>query len=626
MPADTGSIHVLHVDDEVAFGSMAGEFLREADDRFEVTTAEDADSGLDQLDRLCIDCVVSDFDMPGRNGIEFLKVVREAYPDLPFILFTGEGSESVASDAISAGVTDYLQKGGPDQFTLLANRIVNAVEQRRAEAAATRTQQRLRELSENTNDVLWMFDRDWSELLFINSAYEPIWGRSVATLREQPRDFLEGIHPDDRQRVEDAMARLTGGETVDLEYRVNEAEEFGRTVWVQASPITENGEVRRIVGFARDVTDRKARERRFRTLHETARELAACESSDEVYELLVDGAQHVLEYDLVIADNVEGDQLVPRAIATSVTNEGYFEAIPIDADANLAARAYRTGEASLVDDLHAAGIDPADQSYQSALTVPIGDHGIFQAVSRKRGEFSDADRELVETLVSHAQTTLDRLDRDRSLRERSEELEEQNERLEEFASLISHDLRNPLNVAQGHLDLAQEEGDSDHLAEVAVAHDRMDALIDEVLSLAREGGTVEEPEPVDLAGLVEDCWRTVATGALQLTVETEAVIMADRARLRQFLENLFRNAVEHGGAEVTVGSLPDGFYVEDDGPGVPPSEREKVFETGYTADSEGIGLGLSIARQIALEHGWQLTVDEGPGGGARFEVREATVR
>ncbi len=139
-----GSIRVLHVDDEPGFADMAATFLQREDKRLEVETATDADDGLAHLTDESFDCVVSDHDMPGKNGIEFLDAVREAYPDLPFILYTGKGSEAVASKAVSASVTEYLQKeSGSGQYTVLANRITNAVEQYRSKRAVERSEKRL---------------------------------------------------------------------------------------------------------------------------------------------------------------------------------------------------------------------------------------------------------------------------------------------------------------------------------------------------------------------------------------------------------------------------------------------------------------------------------------------------
>jgi len=132
--ADSSRIAVLHVDDEPGLAETTAEFLQHEDDRLTVETATSASEGLDRLAEGAFDCVISDYDMPEMNGIEFLKAVRAAYPDLPFVLFTGKGSEEIASEAVSAGVSDYLQKrGGTERYTLLANRIENLVAQHRAE-------------------------------------------------------------------------------------------------------------------------------------------------------------------------------------------------------------------------------------------------------------------------------------------------------------------------------------------------------------------------------------------------------------------------------------------------------------------------------------------------------------
>lgn len=203
----------------------------------------------------------------------------------------------------------------------------------------------------------------------------------------------------------------------------------------------------------------------------------------------------------------------------------------------------------------------------------------------------------------------------------------QNERLEEFAQLVSHDLRNPLNVAEGRLTLAQEECDSEHLPPVAAALDRMGEIIDDTLTLARQGQVVDDPETIALADVLETCWQNVDTASADLAIADAPAIRGDPERLRSLFENLFRNAVEHGDEEVTVrvGRLDTedenkGFYVEDDGPGIPAEEHDDVFDAGHSTADEGTGFGLAIVEQIAEAHGWAVTVTDSGSGGARFEI------
>ena len=206
-----------------------------------------------------------------------------------------------------------------------------------------------------------------------------------------------------------------------------------------------------------------------------------------------------------------------------------------------------------------------------------------------------------------------------------ERLKQKNERLDRFAGLVSHDLRNPLNVAQGRLDLARAEDDPRHLEAIGEALGRMDRIIQDVLALARSKQEIppEDRESLSLAAVAEASWAHVETAGATLRVESDLALRADEGRLRQLLENLFRNAVEHGGeaVTVTVGARPNGFFVEDDGPGIPVEKREKVLKEGHSSNEEGTGLGLSIVQTIAEAHGWTLSVVDGRNGGARFEVR-----
>jgi signal transduction histidine kinase len=210
------------------------------------------------------------------------------------------------------------------------------------------------------------------------------------------------------------------------------------------------------------------------------------------------------------------------------------------------------------------------------------------------------------------------------LEEAVDRLERQNERLEAFASIVSHDLRNPLNVAQGRLELARAESESSHLTDVSEAHKRMERLIDDLLTLAREGVSETDTGPVELAEVVDGVRQLTTAGDATVVVDTDCTIRADRSHLRQLLENLIENAVEHGGGDVqiTVAELDDcsGFYVEDDGPGFPDDERERVLEAGYSTAKDGTGFGLLVVQEVAQAHGWEVGITEGDSGGARFEI------
>ncbi|WP_440770606.1 sensor histidine kinase [Natronorubrum sp. DTA28] len=224
--------------------------------------------------------------------------------------------------------------------------------------------------------------------------------------------------------------------------------------------------------------------------------------------------------------------------------------------------------------------------------------------------------------------------------------EAQIEQLDNFASTVSHDLRSPLTVIQGWIEATEQSANIDYLRKVYPAVDRMQQLLDDVLAAARSGQVIGTVEPISLETITGTAWDQLETGSHELVVETDAVARADQGRLQAVFENLFRNAVEHGstssvsaesvtsgssstssgGLTITVGDIRDangnpvGFYVEDDGCGIPESDRESIFETGFTTSSLGTGFGLSIVQSIVTAHDWSIDLTESEAGGARFEI------
>ena len=855
------SIRLLHVDDEPDFAEMVATFLQRHDEQFEIEIATSAAEGREKLAETDFDCIVSDHEMPGQTGIEFLRSVRADDPEIPFILFTGKGSEEVASDAIAAGVTEYLQKEtGTGQYAVLANRIRNAVDKYEAQSRLADHDRRLELFFEQSplgviewdetctisrvNDAAeeilgyaeaelegesWQVivpdgERDtvapvveqlldatdgdhsinenvrsdgqhitceWHNRVVTDEAGEVVaiysLFRDISDRRQQeerletlidnlpgmvyrcrdeegwPMEDVRGevesltgyaaseiesterfyageiVHPDDYEDVWNAVQNaLEKGESFEVTYRIRTRDGETKWVWERGQAVDTNGQpgviegfvtditgrkelireleqerefveqaldtlddvfyvvdedggMRRwnsrlvevtgysdsdlaamdavdlfpdaersriadaiaatietgeavvesefltadgetipyeftgarlddetgdrpeLVGVGRDITERKAYEQRLTALHEVAADLTTIESRNEVCARTMEASQAILDFDLSVITLEDDGLLVPTAISEDIDPSGITEMAVTE---GLAGKTFRTGNSYLVDDL--ADDPDADPQgpYESAISVAVGEYGNFQVVAEVTDAFDETDLELAELLMTHAENALDRI-------EREQRLAQQNQRLEEFASVVSHDLRNPLSVAKGRLELAREDGDPDreHLTAAETAVDRSLALIEDLLTLAREGTPISQLEPVPLERAVEESWSNVETAAATLAVESDRVIRADQSRVKQLFENLLRNAVEHAGDDVTVtvGDLADGFYLEDDGPGIAPHDRETVFDAGYSASADGTGFGLSIVRKIADAHGWDLRLVESDDGGARFE-------
>ena len=257
-----------------------------------------------------------------------------------------------------------------------------------------------------------------------------------------------------------------------------------------------------------------------------------------------------------------------------------------------------------------AGID--DGFYEAEFRVHVDGETRRWVLARAEVRYEDGTPERMVGIVTDVT--------DRKQRER--ELRRKNARLDEFASLISHDLRNPLTEAKGRLELVEEECESDHVPPIAAALDRMETIVDDTLTLARQGDTVGETERIPIAPLVQECWRVVDSADATIEIDDEFAVRGDPDRIRHVFENLFRNAIEHGGDDVTVRvgrSGPDEMYVEDDGPGIPADERTTAFDPGHTSLDAGSGLGLTIVERIVEAHDWTIHATEGRGG-ARFEI------
>ena len=702
---DRGVVTVLHVDDEPAFADMVSVYLEREGDAIEVRTAHSAAEGLECLADAPVDCIVSDYEMPGTDGLEFLEAVREAYPDLPFILFTGKGNEEIASEAISAGVTDYLQKNGSiEKYTVLANRIENAVRRYRAEIEVEHAFRAI----ETAREGISFLDEEGT-FLYVNDAYADIYGYDREALLGE---HWEMLYPDDHveQVYEEILPAIPqegrwAGESIHI------TADGSRLLVDHVLAGTDEGT---IICLVEDSTGRKETEqalayerKRFRRFVDAVEEYAIFALDPEGFVTSWNsGAKRLNGYDraAILGEHVSTfypdesatagvpEDLLAEALAegsaedtgwrvradgsefwadvtiTAVfdedgTHRGFLQVIR-DASEQKAAieqeRAFLEEALDVLEDVFYVldgdgeivrvaqqAVDVTGYSREELLGMEPLELFAPEDRASVRADIEDALATGSATIEARIVTADGRtipyefrkrrliddsgevyvagVGRDVSERERRErQLQRQLDQFEHFGSVVSHDLRTPLQTARGRLELAVTTGEQEHLDDAVTALDRMDELIEHLSTVMREGELITEIEAVDLGSCFHAVCGALETAGATIEIEDEVTVGADADALKRLFENLCKNALEHAGSEVTirVGVLPDGFFVADDGPGVPADERERIFEAGYSTKDAGSGFGLASVRQLAVAHGWDISVTDSDMGGARFEITD----
>jgi PAS domain S-box-containing protein len=590
-------IRVLHVDDEPGFADLVGDRLERVSDRIRVRTETGPEAGIEALATGSIDCVVSDHDMAGRNGIEFLEAVREEHPELPFILFTGKGSEEIASEAISAGVTDYLQKErGPEQFEILANRIENAVERLRSKRTAETQTRRLETLVSNLPGIVYRCRNEpgWP-MEYVDGDCELLTGYPAERIEAGDVSWGEDVvHPDDRGEIRTAVEEATDGdEPFQTTYRIRTADGDGKRVWERGRRVGVSDSGAEILeGFITDVDGSETYKQRVQR-YERRFEAVFDDPNLLVGLLAPDGT--VRDVNRTAMEYVDAEK---RDVIGDPFPETPWWDPELRADLEEWIETAASGEYVEYEAVH--------PSSESSRTV----EGSFRPVV--------ADGSVTSIVVSANDIT--------ERRRRERELQRRNERLDEFASFVSHDLRSPISTVSGRLELALETGGMEHVEAAAEAIDRVEDLRADIAETLRTGEVVAGTNPVDLESTMADVWATVdPPESAAFAVVDPVAVEADPDAIRRLFENLVENSIEHAGADSTVrvGATEDGFYYEDDGPGIASDDRERVFTPGFsTKDGDEGGIGMASVRQIVAEHGWEIRVRDGETlGGARFEIR-----
>jgi len=450
-----------------------------------------------------------------------------------------------------------------------------------------------RTLVEEVSDLATVVDADGT-ITYVSPAVTRVLGYEPDEL--VGHEGYEFVHPEDRERNAEAMETVLSNpsdpETVEVRFRHAD----GSWRWIEATMRNrlDDDTIDGLLLSSRDITERKEYEAEARGLAEEYEALLD-NVEDAIFLLNVRSGEGGVRFEFErLSPSYERQTGITTADVQGQTPRDVFGE---EQGAELAANYHRCVNAE----------EPI--SYQEELRV--GEDARFWQ-TKLAPVVSDGE---ITRLVGITRNVTDRVERERRLRQ-------QNDRLNEFASVISHDLRNPLNVAQARATLLAEQTESDHIDQLLEALDRMEAIVEDTLTLARQGDTISETRSISLTDLVGKCWGTVDTEDATIEIVDEMTFQSDPDRLRHVFENLFRNAVEHGGSDVTVrvGRLDErGLYVEDDGPGIPVEKRDEVFEPGHTSARGGTGFGLTIVNRIVEAHGWELSVTEGTDGGARFE-------
>ncbi|KAB7514344.1 sensor histidine kinase [Halosegnis rubeus] len=488
-------------------------------------------------------------------------------------------------------------------------------------------QRELQSLFQNSRDCIAkvQFENETPLIQEVNPAFESMFGYTTDDAAGESLDELIVDSQSKRQATE-LSRRARGGEQFETEVTRTTASGDSRIFRLQALPIDTGRTTTHVYAVYTDITDSKRHTKRVNALHSATRELISAETPEEVAQRGIQAVSNILELPLSSIFAERAGTLEPVA-SSEAAKELFDEIDTLDPEKSVAWRVYESGQPVKAADItQVETIQNPQTPIASEMILPLSEYGVLIIGDTEAGEFDDEDFTLAQILGDNISTSLNRVDREQRLRAREQELREQNERLETFTSVVSHDLQNPLSVATGYTELAQQEsGETEALEKVEQALERMNSLIDELLTLAQQGESIDEKEPILLDRVASKAWETAATEQATLEIIDDGQFNGDRNRIQQLLENLFRNAVEHGGASVTVtvGAIDsDGFYVEDDGPGIPADTRETVFDHGYTTSETGTGFGLPIVNEIVEAHGGTISVLEGHDGGARFEIRD----
>jgi len=495
-------------------------------------------------------------------------------------------------------------------------------ERKEMEKKLRESEKEYKRVAENINDLITMVDQK-REILYGNEkAHKELLGFEIDDIIGQKAfDFF---HPDDREKVitsfEEAIEEGKKKQTVEARFRCKD----GSYKWVESSGrFFPDGKV---LVVSRDITERKEAKKRveenrdkIERLHEISAELQTSDSEDEVYSLAIEAAEDILDFDICSFDAVEGDMFVLREISTATPEDGHTNR-PIE-EGGLAKRTYLNQESYIVDDLFEdKDAKPVKSDYRSAISVPIGEQGVFQAVSTEVDHFDEEDLKTAELLISHVSQALERI----QIKNREDFLH----------SLLRHDVGNKIQVIQGYVQLLEDEitdeGPKEMVHKAEKATKDAQNLIEKVRTL-RDVIAEHERDDVDVSSILESVISNYKERLdeqdIELEYEKEEIRAQGGSLLKEVFSNLLENAIKHAECDKISISLEEKdsqviVSIEDEGVGISDDDKDKIFERGYkSGELGGSGLGLFLVKEILNGYGGDIDVEDSDLGGAKFEIR-----
>ena len=585
-------IQVLHVDDEADFLKAAKRCL-ETQGEFQVDTASSVEEAMKKMKTKQFDVIVSDYVMAGKDGLEFLKELRDCGNNIPFIMFTGKGREEVAIKALNLGADQYFNKiGGPETvYGELAHGIGQILESKKAEEELRDSEEKYRTLFENARDVTLTIDLKGT-ITSINKAAVEYGFKKDEIIGKNQLEFVPKRY---WSRLLKELQQIARGETVEGEININTPKGTKRAEY-KSTPIIIDGNVVGVQIILEDITERKKTE------------TALAESKERFKTLLEEAPIAICNTDLtgmITYVNKKFEEATGYSRKEIVGTNSFEFGIMSEETLNLLTKRMKERLLGKPSRLLEGQFKRKDGEWIWAEIegriikksgAPVG----FQLAARNITERKRTEKELTETL---------------------EKLEAMNEKLGVVGKFTRHDARNKLSIITMNTFLAKQKlttnhGTIEYLSEIESACGQMERIFEFARIYEKLG--VEELVYVDVKKTLEEATRLFSDFRINVVNDCHGLIVLADSLLRQLFYNLIDNSLKHGKKvsrirvrykEIENKHLE--LVYEDDGVGIPEPEKEKIFLEGY---GKGTGYGLYLIRQMCKVYGWTIKETSKQGG------------